>query len=300
MGPRDRRGGPRARRLGRHRVLGADLAIVVDRPDRRRPLVERGVRGRGRARAHRPVGHHAPACASSRSRRSEAEHVATGVPCGTQDQLTSVFGARRPRGAASTAARSTIEPLPLPPSIGVLVVHSGVPRTLEGSPCAQRRAESFAVAAALGAAGAARRDARTGRATSRAAGTSSARWHASSRSRDALRAGDLDALGPLMLASHASSRDDMEVSTPELDALVECLVHAGALGARLTGAGFGGCVVALVPVADADEIAARAVAEYRSRTGREPTAWNVAASDGAGAVDARGPVNSREPPHPSG
>ena len=52
-----------------------------------------------------------------------------------------------------------------------------------------------------------------------------------------------------MLASHASSRDDMEVSTPELDTLVECLVDAGALGARLTGAGFGGCVVALVPAA---------------------------------------------------
>ena len=91
----------------------------------------------------------------------------------------------------------------------------------------------------------------------------------------------------------------MEVSVPELDVLVEALVQAGAYGARLTGGGFGGCVVALVPVVDADEIAARAVAEYRSRTGREPTAWNVAASDGAGAVDARERVNSREPPHPS-
>jgi galactokinase len=99
---------------------------------------------------------------------------------------------------------------------------------------------------------------------------------------EALRAGDVDALGPLMRASHASSRDDMEVSIPELDALVECLVDAGAHGARLTGAGFGGCVVALVPSAGADAIADSATAAYRARTGREPTAWIVAAADGAG------------------
>jgi galactokinase len=87
-----------------------------------------------------------------------------------------------------------------------------------------------------------------------------------------------------MLASHASSRDDMEVSTPDLDALVECLVDAGAFGARLTGAGFGGCVVALVPHDRIDTIAADASAAYRARTPREPSAWVVAAADGAGSV----------------
>jgi galactokinase len=102
---------------------------------------------------------------------------------------------------------------------------------------------------------------------------------------EALRAGDLDALGPLMLASHASSRDDMEVSTPDLDALVECLVAAGALGARLTGAGFGGCIVALAPAERADAITSDATAAYRARTGREPTPWIVAAADGAGSVE---------------
>ena len=62
----------------------------------------------------------------------------------------------------------------------------------------------------------------------------------------ALRSGDLAALGPLMAASHASLRDDFEVSTPVLDALVDRLTSTpGVLGARLTGAGFGGCVVAL-------------------------------------------------------
>ena len=62
----------------------------------------------------------------------------------------------------------------------------------------------------------------------------------------ALAAGDLAEAGALMLASHASLRDDFEVSTPELDELVARLVRRpGVLGARLTGAGFGGCVVAL-------------------------------------------------------
>ncbi len=99
-----------------------------------------------------------------------------------------------------------------------------------------------------------------------------------------MRNGDIGALGPLMLASHASSRDDMEVSTPELDALVECVTDAGALGARLTGAGFGGCVVALVPAGDADAVSAQAQSAYEARTGCKPTAWLVRAADGAARV----------------
>lgn len=66
----------------------------------------------------------------------------------------------------------------------------------------------------------------------------------------ALRSDDMDAFGRLMLASHASLRDDFEVSTPALDALVRASMTAGALGARLTGAGLGGCVLALVRALD--------------------------------------------------
>jgi galactokinase len=54
-------------------------------------------------------------------------------------------------------------------------------------------------------------------------------------------------IGPMLTASHVSLRDDFEVSTPELDAAVEACIRGGALGARMTGAGFGGCVIALVP-----------------------------------------------------
>lgn len=62
-----------------------------------------------------------------------------------------------------------------------------------------------------------------------------------------LREGDVAAIGPLMSASHASLRDDFEVTVPALDLAAEVLVEAGALGARMTGGGFGGCVIALVP-----------------------------------------------------
>jgi galactokinase len=105
----------------------------------------------------------------------------------------------------------------------------------------------------------------------------------------AFRDGDVAGAGELMLASHASSRDDMEVSTPELDALVEALTDAGAFGARLTGAGFGGCVVALVPAARADAIAARVTDVYGQRTKRAATTWRVNAAAGAGPIDAAAP-----------
>ncbi len=227
--------------------------------------------------AHFPLAGHDLALAAQR-----AEHLATGVPCGIQDQMGSVHGAA---GHAIFLDCRTleIELLPLPPSLGVLVVHSGVPRVLEATPYAERRAESLAVAEQLGLH--VLRDATLEQVEAhpraKHAVTEMARVRAFA---DALRDGRLDRLGPLMLASHASSRDDMGVSTPDLDALVECLCDAGAFGARLTGAGFGGGVVALVPAADVDSVAAKATAAYRERTGREPTAWPVAAAAGAERV----------------
>jgi galactokinase len=87
-----------------------------------------------------------------------------------------------------------------------------------------------------------------------------------------------------MLASHRSLRDDFEVSTPELDRLVELSVEAGAHGARLTGAGFGGCIVALVDVGMRDAVATAVTDRYRADTGRDPSAFAVSAVDGAGFV----------------
>ena len=99
---------------------------------------------------------------------------------------------------------------------------------------------------------------------------------------DALRTGDTGRLGALLAASQASLRDDFGVSTPELDLLVEALLEEGAIGARLTGAGFGGCVVALSRVEDQSTMLTRAVERYRLRTGLPARAWAVRAADGAG------------------
>jgi galactokinase len=211
-----------------------------------------------------------------------AEHIALGVPCGIQDQLTSLAG--RAGAAVRIDCRTLdLEHLVIPPQVGVVVVHSGVARTLEGSPWTQRREESFAVAEQLGLA--VLRDA----SAEQVRGEPRGRHVVSEIARviefaDALRAGDVDALGPLLLGSHMSSRDDMEVSIPALDALVDVLVAHGAHGARLTGGGFGGCVVALVPAARAAAIADGAARDYQARTGNVPTVWVVAAAGGAGAV----------------
>jgi galactokinase len=84
----------------------------------------------------------------------------------------------------------------------------------------------------------------------------------------ALRSGDLDALGALFLASHASMRDDFAVSLPELDALVEiAAADPAAYGARLTGGGFGGAVVVAARADAGPDTGERIAAAYRARTG---------------------------------
>ncbi len=96
-----------------------------------------------------------------------------------------------------------------------------------------------------------------------------------------LEAGEPRRLGPVLLAGHASLRDDFAVSCPELDLAVDSAVAAGALGARMTGGGFGGSAIALVEAADADAVA-RAVAEAFAAAGhREPRILDAAPGDGA-------------------
>lgn len=88
---------------------------------------------------------------------------------------------------------------------------------------------------------------------------------------EALRNGDLDRLGDLMAQSHRSSRNDYEVSIEELDVLQEAAAGAeGCHGARLTGAGFGGCITAIASAAAADRVRERTVAAFERRFGRRP------------------------------
>jgi galactokinase len=88
----------------------------------------------------------------------------------------------------------------------------------------------------------------------------------------ALEAGDLERVGSLFAASHASMRDDYEVSVPEVDRLVALMAaEPGVFGARLTGGGFGGSIVALCRPGEAGPAAARVAAAYGAETGREAT-----------------------------
>ncbi len=212
----------------------------------------------------------------------EGERTATGVPVGIMDQLVSVAG--RAGAALLIDCRSLdVEPVRLPAGVAILAVHSGLPRALVDSAYAERRAACEAAAARLGIR--ALRDATA----EQVADDPFARHVVSENVRvletaRAIGDGDLDRIGPLFAASHASLRDDYRVSTPELDALVEALVEAGALGARLTGAGFGGCVVALVRKEDTEEVARQATARYRSETGLDPTPFVCRAVGGAGTV----------------
>jgi len=101
----------------------------------------------------------------------------------------------------------------------------------------------------------------------------------------ALRDGDFESLGRLFAASHASLRDLYEVSSAELDAMVDIAVSVpGVVASRMTGAGFGGCTVSLVEHGAEEALRDAVLAQYKARTGLQPSVYIVAAVDGAGAV----------------
>jgi galactokinase len=177
-----------------------------------------------------------------------AEQVAAGVPCGVMDQLTSVCG-RHGHALLLDCGSLVVTPVALPDDVEVVALHSGRARGLAGSAYGARRAECEAAADAIGPL----RDATPVevesiedpvlRRRARHVVTENARVRAVAQ---AITAGDLISAGEQMVASHRSLAEDFEVSTPSLDALVdELLATPGVLGARMTGAGFGGCVVAL-------------------------------------------------------
>jgi galactokinase len=105
------------------------------------------------------------------------------------------------------------------------------------------------------------------------------------RAVDVLESGRLDEMGTLMNASHQSLADDFECSTARLDAIVECARRGGALGARLTGAGFGGSIVALCDVANADAVIESIDRGYYAKfyPGVPPQSWRAVLHAGPGA-----------------
>jgi galactokinase len=206
-----------------------------------------------------------------------AEQAATGVPTGVMDQL--VVGAARADAALFIDFGDlTTVPVPLPTEVDIVVVHSGQRRTLDQSAYAARRAECEAAAVGLGPLGHIdRTDAEAIpdgvlRRRARHVATECERVRSMA---GALRDGRLVEAGRIMTESHHSLAEDFEVSTPALDSLVTRLTsEPGVFGARLTGAGFGGCVVALCEPGAVD-------------LGSLPTpAWRVRASEGARVVSA--------------
>lgn len=202
-----------------------------------------------------------------------AEHAAVGVPSGIMDQLAITCGTA---GTASLIDCATLEvtPVEVPPGAAIWVLHSGESRRLEGSGYAERRRSAEAASAIVGPLRSAdRADIESLRdpVLRRRARHVRSECERVIDFAQAFAGGDLTAAGELMVASHRSLRDDYEVSTPGLDDLVEALCGIdGIHGARLTGAGFGGCVVALGdPGAD---LLASPLATHG--------AWRVTPSDG--------------------
>jgi galactokinase len=226
-----------------------------------------------------------------------AELRAVGVPCGILDQAACVLGEE---GAAIYLDCATLEhePVPLPGGLSLLIVDSGVRHQLEHSGYAQRRRELEEALVILDG----RRPAdvsiedmerRASRAGLDALHHRRLRHVVTENDRvralvQALRAHptDTDLVGRILHEGHLSQRDDYETSTPELDDLVDIAYASGAFGARMTGGGFGGSIVAIVDENAAADIAAATIAAYRSRHAFEARAYVCSAAAGAGEVSA--------------
>lgn len=229
----------------------------------------------------------APAEIALMAQAGECDHV--GMRCGIMDQLASACGVKG--HALMIDCRSlAVRPVALPTGIAILIVHSGVARGLVDGAYNERRAQCEAAAKSVGVA--ALRDADLAMldgagldpltlARARHVVTENERVLGAA---EALEAGDLVAMGALMAASHRSMRDDFAITVPRIDALV---AELGALigpegGARMTGGGFGGAVVALCPADRAEAVLTGLT--YRKPDGGAPLVLREAACDGASLV----------------
>ena len=232
-----------------------------------------------------------------------AENEFVGMPCGIMDQYAVYFA--EPESALLLDTRVLIHravPLRLGEA-ALLVVDSGVRRRLSGSGYADRRRECEEAAAWFAREFPDRgvralRDVDEGMLANSRGKLSEKLWrraaHVVRENRrvlamaDALEREDLRQVGELLTASHASLRDLFEVSTPELDFLVDWGVAHGALGARLVGGGFGGVTLHLVPKGIRERYLAELTAAYRRRYGLVARAWGVSPAPGAAALNQEG------------
>jgi galactokinase len=229
------------------------------------------------------------------SRRAENEFV--GVPCGIMDQFISALG-RQDHALFLDCRDLAYRHVPLRGDVKVVVCNSGVKRALAQSEYEVRLKQCRQAVVQLGTAGLAVKtlrevdpeDLEVHRGALNELLLKRAR-HVVMENQRALEAvkvlegGDLELFGELMNASHESLRDDYEVSSKELDVLVELAwKQPGTLGARMTGAGFGGCTVNLVRAETAEAFAEAVRKGYQESLGLKAEVYVCRASDGALAI----------------
>jgi galactokinase len=227
-----------------------------------------------------------------------AENDFVGVKCGIMDQFAVACGRA---GHALRLDCATLACTPVPVVLGdarLVVLNTNRRRGLADSKYHERRAECDAALALIRAAAAspppdlaharladvdaALAAAPVLRRRARHVVSEQARVEAAAAR---LADGDLDGFGALLAASHASLRDDYEVTGPELDAIVAAAAAApGCRGARMTGAGFGGCALALCEAAALPDFARAVASEYHARTGRPAGVYPVTLTDGVRRV----------------
>ena len=216
-----------------------------------------------------------------------AEHRYVGVQAGLLDQVIALFG-RANHAVFFDCRTEEILTVPFPPGLALVVAESGKKRALASGEYNLRREETHAAARALGvsalrditSADLARRSDLPDLVRRRAAhvvGENERVW----RAVKLLEAGDGIGLGKLMNESHESSRQNFENSTPELDLLVSIAQKLpGVLGARLTGAGFGGATVSLCERDRAQEIAVEISERYAAQSGIMPRVFVCGIAEG--------------------
>ena len=228
-----------------------------------------------------------PAEMARLAQRAENEWV--GVNCGIMDQLISAAGVAGHALLIDCRSLDT-RAVPLPSDVAVVVLDTATRRGLVDSEYNERRARCEGAATQFGVRAlrdvdeqlfderAGMLDAVTRR-RARHVVTENARVLAAA---EALGAGNAQRVGQLMTESHRSLRDDFQVSRAELDAMVEiALAQEGCYGARMTGAGFGGCAVALVARDTAERFAGAVATRYAREVGLEPAVYVCEATSGA-------------------
>ena len=222
----------------------------------------------------------------------KAENDFVGMQCGIMDQFIACFG-QADHALLIDCRDLSYQSVPLPSAASVLIVDSGVHRGLMDMEYNARRqdcenaARHFDVPALrdIGMEAFRQRAHEVSGVVQRRAHHVISENDRTLAAADALQAQDLSTFGNLMTASHASLRDDFEVSCPELDLLVDIALDVkGVYGARLTGAGFGGCMVALVERQAVDNLIHAIETGYPTVTGRQAAAYICRASAGVSEI----------------